>query len=260
MERKSCDKKEWQSNKLLLRAANLHFVLPMRALTTLSPRQPNIFTWFWKRAIAQFRYINIQPQTIDFSTRLRGINYRVCGVYSPEPRGHVYCFKLNFKISKLAYLFFINASKNGILNRRAKIRHIIAPSNKFPLTATFAAANKHLKTSIGFRLISELNLKYLLLPTRLLMVSLVPTLETDLLKNYHPSRDLRSSKKKLLVLPAFNTNSYGRRAFSVVAPLLWNSLARHIRVARSLEIFKDGLKLLSLYAHDYYYYYYYYYY
>ena len=53
--------------------------------------------------IAQFRYINIQPQTIDFSTRLRGINYRVCGVYFPEPRGDVYCFKLNFKISKVAY-------------------------------------------------------------------------------------------------------------------------------------------------------------
>ena len=48
--------------------------------------------------IAQFRYINIQLQTIDFSTGLREINYRVCGVYSPEPRGDVFCFKLNFKI------------------------------------------------------------------------------------------------------------------------------------------------------------------
>ena len=35
--------------------------------------------------------------------RLWGIHYRVCGVYSPEPRDDVYCFKLNFKISKLAY-------------------------------------------------------------------------------------------------------------------------------------------------------------
>ena len=53
--------------------------------------------------IAQFLYINIQPQTIDFSTRLRGINYGVCGVVSPKPRGDVYCFKLNVKISKLVY-------------------------------------------------------------------------------------------------------------------------------------------------------------
>ena len=33
-----------------------------------------------------------------------GNNYRVCGVYSPEPRAEVYCVKLNFNISKLVYL------------------------------------------------------------------------------------------------------------------------------------------------------------
>ena len=71
---------------------------------------------------------------------------------------------------------------------------------------------------------------------------ITPTYIKDLLKHYHPSRDLRSSKKNLLVVPAFNTNSYGHRAFTVVAPLLWNSLAQHIRDARSLEIFKRRLK------------------
>ena len=39
-----------------------------------------------------------------------------------------------------------------------------------------------------------------------------------------PTRDLRSSVKNLLAIPAFNINSYGRRAFSVAAPLLWNNL------------------------------------
>ena len=38
----------------------------------------------------QFRYIKIQPKTIDPSTRL----YRVCAVYSPEPRAEVYCLRL----------------------------------------------------------------------------------------------------------------------------------------------------------------------
>ena len=32
-----------------------------------------------------------------------GNNYRVCAVYSPEPRAEVYCVKLNFSISKLVY-------------------------------------------------------------------------------------------------------------------------------------------------------------
>ena len=36
--------------------------------------------------------------------------------------------------------------------------------------------------------------------------------------------------------------SYGRRAFSVAAPLLWNSLPQHIRDAGSLDIFKRQLK------------------
>ena len=52
--------------------------------------------------ITQFEYIKIQPKTIDLSTRLRGINYRVCGVYSPEPR-RCLRFRLNIKISKLGY-------------------------------------------------------------------------------------------------------------------------------------------------------------
>ena len=47
--------------------------------------------------IAQFRYIKIRPKTIDLSTRLRGINYRVLGVYSQEPRSDVYCVRLNIK-------------------------------------------------------------------------------------------------------------------------------------------------------------------
>ena len=55
------------------------------------------------RRTDQFRYIKIQPKTIDLSTRLWGINK--CGVYSPEPRAEVYCFRLNFNLSNLVYLF-----------------------------------------------------------------------------------------------------------------------------------------------------------
>ena len=71
---------------------------------------------------------------------------------------------------------------------------------------------------------------------------LAPAYIKDLLQSYLPARDLRSSKKNLLVVPAFNINSYGDRAFSVAAPLLWNSLPQHIRDAGSLDIFKRQLK------------------
>ena len=62
------------------------------------------------------------------------------------------------------------------------------------------------------------------------------------LQSYLPTQDLRTSKKNLLSVPAFNINSYGRRAFSVAAPLLWNSLPQHIRDSGSLDIFKRQLK------------------
>ena len=53
--------------------------------------------------IDQFRYIKMQPKTIDLSTGLWGNNYRVCGIYSPEPRPEIYFVRLNFNISKLLY-------------------------------------------------------------------------------------------------------------------------------------------------------------
>ena len=43
-----------------------------------------------------------------------------------------------------------------------------------------------------------------------------------------------------IAVPAFNIKSYGRRAFSVAAPLLWNSLPQHIRNAGSLAFLKGS--------------------
>ena len=54
-------------------------------------------------AIDQFRYIKIQPKTIDFNTRLFGNKPNKLCSYSYEPRTEVYCFRLNFNISKLVY-------------------------------------------------------------------------------------------------------------------------------------------------------------
>ena len=38
----------------------------------------------------------------------------------------------------------------------------------------------------------------------------------NLLHSYIPAQDLRSSKKNLLAVPAFNINSHGHHAFSVL--------------------------------------------
>ena len=59
---------------------------------------------------------------------------------------------------------------------------------------------------------------------------------------YTPSRNLRSSNRNLLVKPYFSLNSYGKRAFSVTATELWNTLPEDIKSADSTEDFKRKLK------------------
>ena len=65
----------------------------------------------------------------------------------------------------------------------------------------------------------------------------------DLLQVYHSNRNLRSASRGLsLVVPAYQTQAYGARSFSVAAPTLWNSLPVDIKNAQSLFIFKKKLK------------------
>ena len=64
-----------------------------------------------------------------------------------------------------------------------------------------------------------------------------------ILKFYHQSRTLRSSKDHLrLEEPNFNMKTYGQRAFSVAAPRLWNKLPFEIRGCFDVNLFKSKLK------------------
>ena len=42
-------------------------------------------------------------------------------------------------------------------------------------------------------------------------------------------RHLRSTNRQLLAVPRYRLNTYGRRAFSVAGPTVWNSLPNFIR-------------------------------
>ena len=63
----------------------------------------NITNPIMHQPIDQFRYFKLQPNTIGITKRLWGINPTNSIGYSPEPRAEVYCFWLNFKISKLVF-------------------------------------------------------------------------------------------------------------------------------------------------------------
>ena len=94
--------------------------------------------------IGQFRYINIQPKTIDITTRLRGINPTNSIVSSLEPRTEAYCFRLNLKgtvsrfgacpyyifacarfIARPAFSLFMNQSEASCLISHANSHKII---------------------------------------------------------------------------------------------------------------------------------------
>ena len=69
-----------------------------------------------------------------------------------------------------------------------------------------------------------------------------PLYLTELLEPYIPNRNLRSYKKKLLIVPKLNLKTYGYRALSHRAPSLWNALPDNIRQVELLETFKSELK------------------
>ncbi|XDV11150.1 hypothetical protein PO909_000166, partial [Leuciscus waleckii] len=71
---------------------------------------------------------------------------------------------------------------------------------------------------------------------------LAPVYLTDLLSPYNPSRSLKSLNSRLLVIPRISRTTKGGRAFSHLAPKLWNSLPDTVRCSDSLSQFKTRLK------------------
>ena len=71
---------------------------------------------------------------------------------------------------------------------------------------------------------------------------LAPDYLAELIQEYKPSRNLRSSSKIDLVTTSVSTASYGQRSFHYAAPELWNTLPLHIKNSQTVEQFKSSLK------------------
>ena len=81
-----------------------------------------------------------------------------------------------------------------------------------------------------------------LLITFKIIHGLCPAYLSSLLQLYQPQRSLRSSSKLLFTVPTVNSATYGERAFSFSAPILWNNLPDPIKNTTSLSSFKSALK------------------
>ena len=69
-----------------------------------------------------------------------------------------------------------------------------------------------------------------------------PSYLSNLITLYVPNRVLRSTDHFKLCPNRSRTKRYGDRAFSVFAPLLWNSLPLEVRRSSSLSVFKSSVK------------------
>jgi hypothetical protein len=68
----------------------------------------------------------------------------------------------------------------------------------------------------------------------------MPSYISTLIKDYEPSRSLRSSDRLLLCSPRVKLVS-SRKAFGVNAPIILNSLSFNCRSAQSLSSFENGV-------------------
>ena len=64
----------------------------------------------------------------------------------------------------------------------------------------------------------------------------------DIIKLKENTHRLRSSNSLLLSNQKFNLDTYGKRRFSVSAPVLWNNLPLHLRRCNSIKTFKKAVK------------------
>uniref|UniRef100_A0A8C2GF31 Reverse transcriptase domain-containing protein n=1 Tax=Cyprinus carpio TaxID=7962 RepID=A0A8C2GF31_CYPCA len=83
----------------------------------------------------------------------------------------------------------------------------------------------------------------ILLLTYKALNGLAPAYLTSLLPRYNPSRSLRSQNAGLLIVPRITKSTKGGRAFSHLAPKLWNSLPDNVRGSNTLPLFKSRLKV-----------------
>ncbi|XP_072176438.1 uncharacterized protein [Diadema setosum] len=67
-----------------------------------------------------------------------------------------------------------------------------------------------------------------------------PSYIFELNKDYAPTRNLRSTRLHLFQTPRVNTKCYGQRAFSTLAPTLWNSLPPQLPDASTVNSFKNS--------------------
>ena len=190
----------------------------------------NIGAWF-DTVMSMDKQINSICQSAFYHLRniaqiSRHISFRNCETLIHASKiGHYYILLSGLKQDQVRKLQYVQNSATRLLTGTRKHEHIT------PVLRDLHWLPVHER--ICFKI---------LLMTFKCLNQLAPSYLSDLLIHYRPSRTLRLSDKELLVQLRCHLKTYGERAFSFIAPKLWNALPLSIKRCNSAESFKSTLK------------------
>ena len=139
-----------------------------------------------------------------------------------------------------SYSLLIGVSKHNLLrlqriqNRAARICLSVSRKSRIPSVQLLQQLH-------WLPIASRIEFKILLLTYKCLHNLASPYL-SQMLSFHDVGRSLRSTSQQLLSIPHCRTKRYGDRAFSCIAPRLWNGLPLLLRSRASLVLFKKDLK------------------
>ena len=139
-------------------------------------------------------------------------------------------------------LDYCNSLLNGVNNYTIELLQKV--QNKAARVITRSRKHEHitpvLKTLHWLPIKARIEYKILLITYKAIN-GLAPNYISSLLELYRPKRTLRSASYILLEIPK-SKSKFSEKAFSIVAPRLWNGLSERTRLAKSINSFKAHLK------------------
>ena len=218
-----------------------------------------------KLALTPLLSMTISGHEIEFSKSVRNLGVYLDETLSMDTQINTLCRALNFHLRRigkirqylstesantlavsfiLSRLDFCNSLLSGLPDAKlSRLQRIQNNAARVVLRQPRrASATSALRTLHWLPVKARIDYKLACLTFHCLHSDSCPSYLSELLSPYKPTRTLRSQDASLLTVPRYSLNTFGKRSFTVMAPLLWNSLPSSLRQTDSLTSFQKNLK------------------